>query len=431
MGSDRNRDFIAKRGGILGGLQEVLFSANVACALGYALALYVFRSSGSWPPHDDAGYYFLLGAARVSDLLHLGAVSAVSTDAVARRSSVIWNRFAIETAYLSILSCVASLVFLIVMGIRSAFPAGAVFRRISGVVALFAAPACCLLVLKLTWNWKIDFSQSPVPFQQSFFFSIFVGEVLGFLVLYFIGRKRAISPWTSGILLAFHFAFWGFVLFPDVLLYMRGIIAFYFFHLALWLVPSAGAAWLAYVRPSRDGSFAFAGDRTASSWTIVPAVLILAMSLAIWVPARNYPLRPKDLNSVVVELSRGPCYGTCPAYTIAVHGNGSVEYVGKMFARRGRQTGTVGSEEIERILQSLEQARFFALDDRAFSWCFDTSSVSVTVSFDGRSKRVVSDAGCTGAPSGVQGRFVRAADNIDKIVDSERWVRCDDGPCRR
>jgi len=431
MGGDHKRDSVTRRNRILSGLEEVLFSANIACALGYALALYSSRSSASWPPHDDAGYYFLRGTARVSDLLHVATISAVSTEAVARRSSIIWDRFAIETAYLSILCCVAAFVFLLVRGIRGAFRAGAISKRISGVVALFAAPACCLLVLKLSWNWKIDLSQTPIPFHQNFFFSVLAGEVIGFLVFYFIGRQRTISAWTLGTLLALHFGFWGFVLLPDVLIYMRGMIAFYFFHLALWLVPSGGAAWLAYFRPSPDGSSVSAGVRRVSRWGIAAAVLVLAASLAIWAPARDRALRPKDLDSVVVELSRGPCYGRCPAYTITVHGNGTVEYVGKMFARRDRETGAVSGEALARIMQRLEEAHFFTLEDRAFTWCFDAPSVSVTVSFDGTSKRVVSDAGCTGAPWGVQARFVKAADGVDEIVGSERWVRCDGGPCSR
>jgi hypothetical protein len=421
---------LTRRERALDGLQEVLFSANVACALGYALALYIFRSSGSFPPHDDAGYYFLEGVARVSDFLHLGAINAVSTEAVARRPSILWNRFAIETTYLSILCSLASLVFLLVSCIRRVFGVGKGFRRISGVVAIFAAPACCLFVLKLTWSWTTDISQPPIPFQQSFLFSVFAGEVLSFLILYLVDRKRAFSSWTLGILLALHFAFWGFVLFPDVVIYMRGVTAFYLFHVILWLIPSAGAAWLACLRPGSDGSLVLVSHRVVSGRKVAPALLVLAASSAIWLPAGNYPLRPKDLNSVVVEVSRGPCFGWCPAYTITIHGNGSVDYAGRMFAKRDRQTGTVSSEDVARILQSLEEAHFFTLEDRAFSWCFDTPSVSVTVSFDGRSKRVVSDAGCAGAPSGAQARFVGAADHIDKIVGSELWIRCEDGRCR-
>jgi hypothetical protein len=162
-------------------------------------------------------------------------------------------------------------------------------------------------------------------------------------------------------------------------------------------------------------------------WTLLPAVLGLAALVAIWHPTRSRPLlQPKDLKSVVIKLSRGPCRGSCPSYTITIHGDGNVEYVGERNARvKGSQTATLSAEQLAQVLQRLDESHFFALEDRAFSWCFDTSSVAVTVSFDGRTKTVVSDGGCTGAKSGAQTKFVRAATDIDKIVDSDQWVRCD------
>jgi hypothetical protein len=429
MDGDGSTHFWAGRDRLLGGLQDVFFSANVACALGYALALYLARSAGAWPPHDDAGYYFLKGVARVSDLLHLGSEDAVSTGAVARGPSISWNRFAIETTFLTSLYSVTALVLLLTRGSRRGWGTGVIFRRISGMVALFGAPVCCLLVLLLTARWTTDFTDASLLFQRWFLFDILAGESVGVLILFVFGRRRAISGWTMGVLLTLHFGFWGLVLYPDVLIYMRGFPAFYFLHLILWLIPSAGTAWLLYVRAGRDSASVQGPDRRFASWTIALAVLGTVTLLVIWVPGRDHPVRAKDMKSAEVEMSRGPCFGSCPAYIVTIHGDGSVEYVGKMFARRDRQTDSVGGEGFARMLQELEQVHFFALDDRAFSWCFDTPSVSVTVSLDGRSKRVVSDAGCTGAPSGVQAAFVRATDDIDKIVGSERWVRCD-GRCQ-
>jgi Domain of unknown function (DUF6438) len=409
------------------GLHEIFFSANIACALAYGLAVYAARSATAWTPQTDSGYYFLRGVVRVSDLLHLGAMSAVSTDAVARRSSILSNRFAIEATFLASLSSVAALALL---ALRAYPGRGVILRRAAGPVALFAAPACCLFVLKLTWRWATDVS-SPTPFGPSFLYSVFAGELLGFLILYLVGRFRAVSAGTCAVLLVLHFSFWCWVLFPNPLTYLRGALALYFLHLAVGLLPSAGAAWLLYVKPGRSSTTAYVGRGRVGRWTLVPALLGLAALLAIWLPSKGYPLtRPKDLKSAVVELSRGPCFGVCPDYTITIHGDGAVEYMGRRFVKvMGRRTSAIDSEEPARILQRLDQIRFSTLDDRAFSWCFDTPSVSIAVSLDGKTKRVASDAGCTGAKLGVQTEFVRAADDIDKIVGSDRWVQCD-GQCR-
>ena len=47
-----------------------------------------------------------------------------------------------------------------------------------------------------------------------------------------------------------------------------------------------------------------------------------------------------DLKTVAIQLERIGCYGTCPAYSITIHGDGRVEYTGnahvkEMGATRG------------------------------------------------------------------------------------------------
>ncbi|MFZ0959080.1 MAG: DUF6438 domain-containing protein, partial [Candidatus Sulfotelmatobacter sp.] len=160
-------------------------------------------------------------------------------------------------------------------------------------------------------------------------------------------------------------------------------------------------------------------------------LLGVAALLVVWLPGSSHIMaRTKDLNSTLIVLSRGTCFGSCPAYTISIHGNGAIEYMGERFVKvGGKQTASIASGDFMKILQRLDEAHFFALDDRAFAWCFDTSTVSIAVSVDGRTKSVVSDATCTGAKSGVQDEFVSAADDIDQIVGSKRWVQCE-GSCR-
>jgi hypothetical protein len=135
---------------------------------------------------------------------------------------------------------------------------------------------------------------------------------------------------------------------------------------------------------------------------------------------------PRNMDSLTIELSRGPCFGMCPSYTITIHGNGQVEYAGGRFANPDPKTGAVNREQIVEVLQHLDRIHFFTLEDRAFVWCFDAPSVAVSVSVDGKTKRIVSDASCVGTKSGPQAEFVRTASEIDGIVGSDQWVRCDE-----
>ena len=46
-------------------------------------------------------------------------------------------------------------------------------------------------------------------------------------------------------------------------------------------------------------------------------------------PASKVPFPEiKDWDSLVVTLERSGCYGDCPAYTVAIHGDGKIEFHG-------------------------------------------------------------------------------------------------------
>lgn len=430
MDLNRCRNFWAERDGLLLRLHELLFAANIASAVGYALSLYVSRSVAPWPPMNDEGYYFLRAALRLSDILHLGAANPVSTHAVARGESILWNQTAIGTTFVITVCSAAAVVLLLLRGLSLNSGTHATFRRIAAFAALFASPTGCLVVRSLTLQWPSGLGTGEGPAESALFwflFSIFVGELFVFLVLFLTGRKRSISAWVSGPLLLLHSALWGFFLFQSLPIYIRGARAVYLIHVVLWLIPSMGAAWLLYVWPGPGTQPELSGKSEIGKWTIVPAMFGTVALLVLWLPSRSHAVfQPKDPKSAVIVLSRGPCFGSCPAYTISIHGDGAVEYQGQRFVKvSGKQTASLNSQDFANILHRLDQVHFFTLEDRAFTWCFDTSSVSITVSVDGKTKSVVSDAGCSGAKSGLQDEFVRVTDDIDKIVGSSRWVRCD------
>lgn len=158
MDVNRSSNFWVGRSNVLVALHELLFSANIACAIGYALSLYVSRSVGPWTPLNDAGYYFLRGAVRVSDILHLGAAIPVSTHAVARGESILWNQTALVTTFVVTVWSASAVVLLLVRTLALRPGNRATFRRIAGSAALFAAPACALAVWRRTGRGRPDVS---------------------------------------------------------------------------------------------------------------------------------------------------------------------------------------------------------------------------------------------------------------------------------
>jgi hypothetical protein len=409
-------------------LHETMFGANIAAAFGYALLVYVSRNQASMPPADDSTYYFLLGAFRINDLLRLRPIRTVSTSAVARQFPSRSSQLGEELVVLvSVLGATAFLFLLLrLLGRTSIYRA--ILNRVAFATALFAAPACYLFVSKVTWNWLRE-PISPVrsPFWQSLPALVFAAEILclcAYMVLY---GKRASFTWLTIEFLIFHYAFWTRVLLPEIRI---SLYPLYTPYMLLTVFPLSTFVWLRYGerllgRPEETNG---GGEVGKTTWVL--GIAAIAALSAIWSPSRAHGLaHPRDLNSLTVQLSRGPCYGSCPSYTITIHGDGLVEYIGQRYSRiRGQKTGSISREQVIDLLRILDRVHFMSLEDRAFCWGFDSPSVGILVSVDGSTKRVVSDTGFVGAKTGHQAHFVGAADEIDKIVGSTQWVDCD-GPC--
>src|SRR5215471_1107147 len=45
-------------------------------------------------------------------------------------------------------------------------------------------------------------------------------------------------------------------------------------------------------------------------------------------------LSDADLKTLTIRLERIGCFGTCPAYTVAIHGDGRIEYDGKSHVKQ-------------------------------------------------------------------------------------------------
>jgi hypothetical protein len=153
----------------------------------------------------------------------------------------------------------------------------------------------------------------------------------------------------------------------------------------------------------------------------------LLLLVALWLPGRGYSLvRAKHPEMLTIKMTRERCRGSCPVYSVTVRGDGSVEYVGEQFVLdRGPHMESLSKDQLQTLLQKFDDADFFALEGRAFAWGWDTPRVRVSISIDGRTKEVSSDAYYVGAKSGLQEVFVRAAAELDKVVASDRWVKCD------
>lgn len=57
------------------------------------------------------------------------------------------------------------------------------------------------------------------------------------------------------------------------------------------------------------------------------------------------------------------CYGTCPHYTITVHGNGLASYEGKAYVRvEGKRETTLPREDVQRLFEAAERLHLATMD---------------------------------------------------------------------
>src|SRR5262245_21178240 len=66
-----------------------------------------------------------------------------------------------------------------------------------------------------------------------------------------------------------------------------------------------------------------------------------------------------DLSTVTIGLERTSCFGTCPAYSIVINGDGRVDYNGRSSVKETRtRHGRIESEKLRALVSEFEKARF-------------------------------------------------------------------------
>jgi Domain of unknown function (DUF6438)/Ankyrin repeats (3 copies) len=160
----------------------------------------------------------------------------------------------------------------------------------------------------------------------------------------------------------------------------------------------------------------------------VAGLVLFALVLAVLLVAGCHSLaHPKDRRSVSVTLKRTACYGTCPVYSVVIHANGLVEYLGELnVGIPGQQTGRIPPEKLLDLLRDFEGIHFFDLQDKYSEACTDQPTAVISILVDGKTKEVSNYfGGCEGAKSGPQVDLARLAEQIDNAAGSGRWVKCD------
>lgn len=157
-------------------------------------------------------------------------------------------------------------------------------------------------------------------------------------------------------------------------------------------------------------------------------VLMMALLLVACAPGSDAPEEPAapagapteslpPLDDVVIHMERAPCFGTCPVYSVTIHGNGEVVYQGERFvAVTGEQRRQIPEEKVRELLAKIEEVGFFEMKDRYEGEISDLPSTTTTVTIGEREKSVYD---YYEPPAGL----LELEAKIDEIAGTQEWIQ--------
>ncbi|MEM1325211.1 MAG: DUF6438 domain-containing protein [Bacteroidota bacterium] len=128
-------------------------------------------------------------------------------------------------------------------------------------------------------------------------------------------------------------------------------------------------------------------------------------------------LKEVDLNQLdkLVEMSKGPCYGRCPVYTLTVYENGVMTYEGLRFTdREGVYIKKMADVDLKAMKTMLRDANLQQFRDAYRATLADLQSVSISYYGNNTIKTIVGKDGRPEAVMNIQGE-------LEKLADAEGW----------
>ena len=118
----------------------------------------------------------------------------------------------------------------------------------------------------------------------------------------------------------------------------------------------------------------------------VVSFVLIALMFAGCGPSASMSLNNMDK---VIEMTKGPCYGRCPVFTLTIYENGIVSYKGERYTDRlGTYVKKLEKGEMERLLREFKNANIWQYKDAYRGRIPDMQSVSITY-YEGSKKKTV------------------------------------------
>jgi len=129
---------------------------------------------------------------------------------------------------------------------------------------------------------------------------------------------------------------------------------------------------------------------------------------------KQVKVNPEDL---VYMLKKGPCFGSCPEYTLNIYKNRFAQFVGKRNTNRiGTHGKFLSKAEFEVVSSTFEKEDFFSYEDDYKSEITDLPTIKIAQQKGGKTKTISGKRERPEAIHRIQFRLEQVADN------SEGWT---------
>jgi hypothetical protein len=124
-------------------------------------------------------------------------------------------------------------------------------------------------------------------------------------------------------------------------------------------------------------------------------------------------------DSTVISLVRGPCFGKCSEYTVAIYGSGRVEFDGRRYVcAPGRRTAQASVADVRTLLEQMLAFGYLDFYWRPGSKPSLSDTVISSLNHDGHYRRVEHHTGDREAPPFLE----ELEERIDEIAGTWRWL---------
>jgi Domain of unknown function (DUF6438)/Gram-negative bacterial TonB protein C-terminal len=130
----------------------------------------------------------------------------------------------------------------------------------------------------------------------------------------------------------------------------------------------------------------------------------------------------QDWNSLRMTLQRTACFGSCPAYTVEVSGDGSVVFspVTSTWLYPVKQYSHISHEAVSEMLDVFRKVDYFSLEDEYRYAVTDNPTYVTSISFDRHTKSVVD---YVGEEAGMPHDVAELELAIDRLAGTEGWIK--------